>query len=323
MYTRILVPLDNSTLAEHAIPTAELLARSAGASLDLVYVHEPEMTAGYPDAPWNAARRSSEESYIHTIADEVRSSSGVPTTGVVVVGHAAAAICEHARASRADLIVSTTHGRTGISRAWIGSVADAVARHAPVPTLLLRPAPGADPNRVHIPPPVVRHVLVPIDGLSMSQAALAGPAEFARSAKARMIVVSVVEPVPMIMPDLTLPYTAPSAIPDMEATEALVQEAKLRLAPIARHLTDSGVRQVEWHVVVDPSIAHATLEGVREYGADIVAVPISDRGPTRLAAGTLADHIMRGCRSPVLLYRAQGAVKEAGPVANTTESCTV
>ena len=139
MFTKLLVPLDNSPLAEQALPTAQSIARCAGAAMELVYVHQPQAFAGYGDAPWNAARRSSEESYVRAIADEVRKGANVNVEGSLATGAAAAGICARAVDVGADLIVMTTHGLTGMSRAWLGSVADGVVRQTPISRLAASP----------------------------------------------------------------------------------------------------------------------------------------------------------------------------------------
>src|SRR6185503_2096413 len=96
MFTKLLVPLDNSELAEQALPTAEWLARAGGAAVELVYVHQPSPGAGYADAPWNAARRSSEESYVRAIADEIRTGASLSIHGALATGSPAEAICTRA-----------------------------------------------------------------------------------------------------------------------------------------------------------------------------------------------------------------------------------
>jgi nucleotide-binding universal stress UspA family protein len=135
---KILVPLDGSRTAEAAVPIALRLAREPKTSLVLVAVanvhHSPEPAPAEPEiAPVQEARSYLETARAHLLPD----AEGVVTT--VWSGPAAAAIVAAAQRYGVDLIVMTTHGRTGCERDMFGSVADAVLREAPMPVLVLRP----------------------------------------------------------------------------------------------------------------------------------------------------------------------------------------
>ena len=238
MFTKLLVPLDNSPLAEQALPTAQSIARSAGAAMELVYVHQPQPFAGYGDAPWNAARRSSEESYVCAIADEVRKGANVNVEGSLATGAAAEGICARALDAGADLIVMTTHGRTGMSRAWLGSVADGVVRQTPIPVLLLRSAEAK--GRTKTERASFKRVLVPLDGSPASEMILAPAAALAAADGGRLIIVEVVPPIPLVVPDVTMSYGTSPMIPDPEATDAAVHATLLRLQEIAARCFERG-----------------------------------------------------------------------------------
>ena len=134
MFKVILLPLDGSSMAEHALAPAIAVARECRAGLQLVYARDVT-TSG------RRAKRTGEgiaPGYVDAIAREITTGTGLFADAVTVSGSAADAICQHARAVRADLIVMTSHGRTGIRRAWMGSVADAVVRESDLPVLMLR-----------------------------------------------------------------------------------------------------------------------------------------------------------------------------------------
>ena len=181
MLERILVPLDRSALAEQAIGQAMLIARGAGASIDLVLVHTPFPFAGFSGKRWDETEWKVEHDYLEAVARDVQSCSSRPVTHAVMRGAATEKICE--RATDADLIVMTSHGRTGLSRAWLGSVADGVVHRTPVPVLILRAERPTQPRGAG------RHgferILVPIDGSELSGEAL-GPA--IELAKARLAI---------------------------------------------------------------------------------------------------------------------------------------
>ena len=127
MFRKLLVPLDRSSLAEEAIGQAASVARESGASIDLVLAHEPIAFGGFADLPWESDS-SAEQKYLESIAAELESGAHVRATCAVVRGAPGDMIGQRARDIGADLIIMTSHGRTGFSRTWLGSVADAVMR---------------------------------------------------------------------------------------------------------------------------------------------------------------------------------------------------
>src|SRR3954470_4384973 len=137
MFTKILVPLDRSALAEQALGRAAAIARASHATIDVVLVHQPLPAAGWSDLPANADMWGDEHTYLETVARELSSGAGIPATHAMLRGNPVEMICMHAKDVRTDLIVMTSHGRTGLSRAWMGSVADGVLRHSSLPVLML------------------------------------------------------------------------------------------------------------------------------------------------------------------------------------------
>jgi nucleotide-binding universal stress UspA family protein len=141
--TQILVPLDGSALAQAALVPALELARKYGARLLLMRAaeaHTPPM-ADPIDAQVAAVREA--EQYLAGVRDQVKRAGATDVDVSVWYGAPAQAIVEAAKYRKADLIVMSTHGRSGIGRLVLGSVAEKVLRATAVPILLLRP--GAAP----------------------------------------------------------------------------------------------------------------------------------------------------------------------------------
>lgn len=138
----ILVPTDFSPLAEKATYYAIALAQKLDARVELVHawaipiVSYPDMAvplpATYIDDIAKDAQRSMDKAMI------AFRTPGVALTGAVVCGDAREAIVDSATQRKADLIVMGTHGRRGLKRALMGSVAEAVIRHAHCPVLVVR-----------------------------------------------------------------------------------------------------------------------------------------------------------------------------------------
>jgi nucleotide-binding universal stress UspA family protein len=144
MYTRIVVPLDGSELAEVALRHANELSRMSGAPLHLVRIVDvmtgrPYGTylaveaAGYAEALKVEELESA--TYLATMKDRLERAGYIATTELRR-GPASHEIIQLARTG--DVIVMATHGRGGLRRWLLGSVAEEVVRHAPVPVLLIR-----------------------------------------------------------------------------------------------------------------------------------------------------------------------------------------
>jgi nucleotide-binding universal stress UspA family protein len=137
---KILVPLDGSEIAESALPTAaELASESPGATLALIRAAEahPMLVGDSVAAQVNAVREA--EEYLKKVSDRL-TSQGLKVTTSVWYGPAATSIVEAAKFGNADMIVMTSHGRSGIERLVLGSVAEHVLRGTTTPILLLRAA---------------------------------------------------------------------------------------------------------------------------------------------------------------------------------------
>jgi nucleotide-binding universal stress UspA family protein len=135
----ILVPLDGSRLAEQALGPAADLARLLLAPCTLLRVLEPAGIAT-ESASLEAARTAAALVYLETVADRLRGQDLVVQTRVAVAAHPAKAILGEARAQQGTVIALATHGRGGLTRVVLGSIADKVLQTAPGPVLVYRPA---------------------------------------------------------------------------------------------------------------------------------------------------------------------------------------
>jgi len=302
---RLLVPLDRSAVAEQAIGHAVAIARACHAALDLVIVSEPEaLSILSDDAAAVEAKVRTDTLYVRELAHEVSATECIPTTHAVLRGEVVAGIAARARAIGADLIIMTSHGRTGLSRAWLGSVADGVIRSAPAQVLMLRPT---KERAMPAPCGLYRRILVPLDGSPEAREILRPAATLAQCTNARIVLVRVVRPAPMITSDASLALLYPLLLRDEVATTSLVDKAREELAELARQLAARGI-DVEHDVVVAEHVAVAVLDFARARGADLIAMSTTGRGTSRLVIGSLADKIVRGTELPVLFSTPAHAV---------------
>lgn len=144
MYKTILVPLDGSPRAELILPHAASLAVKYGAKLVLLQVVEPmvAMVTPYDMVPYvdkDAAERSITEAkaYLASKEGELRGQN-IVVKSIVESGPVVSVILEAAERENADLVAMASHGRTGLSRVFYGSVAAGVLHKADRPLLLIR-----------------------------------------------------------------------------------------------------------------------------------------------------------------------------------------
>jgi len=140
---RILVPLDGSEMAEQVLPTTADVARAIGAEMVLlrvvtlqVYGSSEAMWYPGPDG-WVEAITQAAVTYLNEVADSLRE-RGVGVTVATETGPVAETIIRFAEANLIDLVAMCTHGRTGLVRWALGSVADRVLRGGSAPVLLVR-----------------------------------------------------------------------------------------------------------------------------------------------------------------------------------------
>ncbi len=306
MYRTLLVPLDGSRFGEHALPLAAGIARRAGAALRLARVHPPapvgEGVAAFATekAAWAVAK-----SYLEEVAGRLGACAGIKPTTCVLDGPVADTLREYAIGQGVDLVVMSTHGRGPFSRFWLGSVADQLAHCLPMPLLLVRPhdAP-VDLARE----PVLKRLLVGLDGSPLAEEVLGPALALARLTGAAVALLRVVPPPPVYGMDLP-PYAAAGASADLEILEDLRREADAYLTGVATRLRGEG-HAVEARVVVHAHAATALLEEAERAGCDLIALATHGRrGLPRLFLGSVADKVVRGAAVTVLLHRPLPAVR--------------
>jgi nucleotide-binding universal stress UspA family protein len=147
----ILLPTDFSECANYALSYATSLARAASAPIICLHVVEPVVpTVGYtglteplPIADLSEQLEESAERELPKIAT-CEECSGLNVEEVIAHGDAAAEIVRVAKERNVDLIVISSHGRTGLGRILFGSTAESVVRHAPCPVLVVKPTKESD-----------------------------------------------------------------------------------------------------------------------------------------------------------------------------------
>lgn len=307
MYSSILVPLDGSAFAELALPVAAALARRHGATLHLLSVHvrliEPLQVQGAPvyDTAFDDERLRELQAYVDGAAARLQD-EGVRVQAAVVAGGASAGATLAREAGRlgAGLIVMTTHGRGGFTRAWIGSVATETVRETPVPVLLVRgtEVDGRPVGAAQLPTEGP-HILVPVDGSALAEAAVAAAVAFGRPLGARYTVLRVVRTA-----DSRLPYDQTFWTPaEQAAMHAQRAEAERYVDTLVERERGRGLG-VEGIVVLESDVTRTIMRTAEAEGADLIALSTHARGAVgRAVLGSTTDKIVRAADLPVLVVR--------------------
>ena len=298
MYHSVLVPLDGSALAESALPVASALAEGLPAQLRLVHVYRLTVVdelARYGVA--GEAARSIAEHYVLGIADRLRAGGMTNVSATVVDGHPAEAIAAHAVETRTDLIVMASHGRTGVSRFWLGSVADGVVRSANTPVLMVRgrAAPTERPTA-----PLFARILVPLDGSVTAEAIVPHAITIAKLGGSKVHLLRVEEPAESLRTSVWVLAQEPDDLADRltradHDLHTLIDRFESDWAP-----TKPTAEARAGHRSGDTIVAVAS-----EREADLIAMTTHGRGASRMMVGSVADKVLRGTQCSVLLVRSR------------------
>ncbi|HKV57378.1 MAG TPA: universal stress protein [Ktedonobacteraceae bacterium] len=320
MFQRILVPLDGSMRAERAIPIAARIARASSGSVVLARVVSKPSGLWPSVAPQTtlvqqilADDLAEAEGYL-SVATRSPELQGVTTETVVRFGPTVSSILAVADSYQSDLIVLCSHGYTGITRRIMGSVAEKLAREAPVPVLVLREG-GPIPGGAYADARPLR-TLVPLDGSADAKAALEPAAHLIAalggSAPGELHLVRVVQPVATSSDEGGMLTASQKARGYLSATAEHIREGLVAPAVAQYDLA------VSWSVAVDSYVAETLVrtaentEAVEDGSSafadfDIIALATHGRdGWQRWVMGSVTEHILLGTKLPLLIVPPQG-----------------
>jgi nucleotide-binding universal stress UspA family protein len=271
-FDHIIAATDFSELGDAAVARAGWLAKQLGAKVTLVHVFDPMPlgpAAGYPTAiftavPDVASLRREIDKHLERVADKAL--QGVEVEARLRLEHnsASLALCNLAEETAADLLVIGTHGRTGLSRLLIGSVAEVTLRHAPCSVLAVRGAAR---------PP--KKLLVATDFSPASTPALETAALLAKALGAEVTVLHV--------------YVAPPPIWGERQRELDDIDKELRDTLRERH-TGLLEQPAELALMRSDNAALAISDYAKEHDIDLVVVATHGRtGIKRLVVGSVAE----------------------------------
>ena len=306
MYKRMLVPLDGSELAEVVLPYARELAGRLDLELRLLHVCEPDsatsefMCRAYIMHVAEMARMQSREVQMKTGAtSRVKT---VDAIGKVVTGHPAEEIIHYASENNIDLILMGTHGRSGVKRWVLGSVADKVLRVSHIPIWLVR---AAVPEEIIYDEWSKRKMLVLLDGSKLAESVLPHVEALAKQRGTELINV-------ILLRVLEEPYVNadyPEASMDLtwdqhvrRIREHFKRDAQEYLLGVQQRLAKAGLN-VTSKVLMGEPVDQIINYALQNHPNLIVMTTHGYSGISRWEHGSVADRVLRAASSPIFLVR--------------------
>ncbi len=313
MFQRILVPLDGSPRAERALPVAARIAQASAGSVVLLQVISPpvDCSGGLAPAPLITEQLFETElaeatSYLTTMtqSEQLRE---IPTQTEVRFGLPVPHILGVVESQAVDLIVLCSHGRTGFTRWVLGSVAQRVIHHSPVPVLVLReggPAlPEAGTATAH---PLC--AVVALDGSPLAETALLPAAHLvaalAAPLQATLHVMHVIKPLASATDEGVSPQDDAEAVEQAQAYLVSVREYLLERA------SDLNLT-VTWSVTRASDVAQAIITTAEQAAGvargstcDLLVTATHGRGGLeRWVMGSVTERVLEGTKLPMLVVR--------------------
>jgi len=303
LYERILVPLDGSELAQIALPYAEKLAGVLGSQIILIYVSEStedrynHMHQFYLQQMVEAAKQNAQR-YL-----DKQDERTIKVDSMILVGDPAEEIVDYAGKEDIGLIVMSTHGRSGIKRWAMGSVADKVLRSAKQPMAIIR-AKGARPDMLG-ERNILSKILVALDGSKESEAVIPYIEELASKLQAEVILLQV------IAPDYHI-YAAGGPEYGVYAEQQMESMKKFARDYLEEIITRLKRREVTAKAeIMFGTAAETILNFADQANVSMVAMTTHGRsGVSRWALGSVAERVLRAGNTPLLLVRTPGATTE-------------
>ena len=310
MYSKIVVPLDGSEYSEQALPCAVMIARALSVPVELVEAFDvlpPAVRNRNSIQALNLMLEEAQRHSLHYLSSILArlESDGCSAYVTTLRGTPDRAIVAEATADPDALVVMATHGRSGISRWALGSVADKVLHTMPNPLLIIRPV--ADASSVPAP---FRTVLAPLDGSELAELSLSHAVALASALDIPLSLLRVSHSADFYRSHLA--RTAPAAVrgaasgrmsapalarADADEVNTYLDAVQDRLAAggndiavTASHLQDDNVAQA----ITDQAEAQQSVVVMSTHGRS---------GISRAVWGSVTDRVVRHSGLPVMVIR--------------------
>ena len=310
MYSKVIVPLDGSELSEQALPFCQLVARSMSVPIELVEaydilppaVHDRHTSQVVSEMLSDARRRS--ETYLTSIRESLEAAGNAASVSMLY-GAPADAIVALASADPDALVVMSTHGRGGIARWALGSVADKVLHTVSNPMLIVR-ANAAHPASADTS---LKTVLVPLDGSGRAELSLPHAAGMAAALTAPISLLRVTPTADYYRHHLSAATLRMGAAADSapmsanEMVDADAGEVSAYLSGVKGRLAVNHVHEVATYHQQSQNVAQVIIDKAMEQPSLVVMTTHGRSGIGRLVLGSVTDRVVCHSSLPVLVIR--------------------
>lgn len=285
-------------MAEVAVPYVALLARRLGSEVILLNICPPGQEL----------YRHMHRIYLEQVADRLRGGIKKGKAGgaggrvwvKTLVGKPADVISDYANRNRIPLVAMAAFGGSGRKTWLLGSVADKVVRAVNAPVLLVRTSNGSPLSEK----PVIRRILLPLDGSEVSKRSLPCALELARKLKASITLFGMAEKAAFYSAHISFVPYCDGMTAEYERMEAVAERTVRRyLVALAKEVRQDGLR-ISHKVTLGIAPADDILQQAGKAGADLVVMATRGRSPlSRWAFGSVAEKVLRGGNLPLLLVK--------------------
>ena len=295
MYRQILVPLDGSKIAENVLPYARFLTAKLNIPAQLISVVEMPVSVNaekalYLDSLIERGVVTSQE-YLSRVA---KTFVGVNVTITVEKGNPEEIILASAEADEKILIAMATHGRSGIARWLLGSVAEKIVHEAKNPVFLVRAKDDAN-TRAQA---TLNSIIVPLDGSKLAESVLPTVIELATAMKLKVVLLQTFSLKQII-------YSYEDYLLDSAELQRVSKSGATRyLESKEQQLKNAGIEVLS--VVSEGEAAETIIELARGSPDSLIAMCTHGRsGVRRWILGSITEKVIRHAEDPVLAIRAK------------------
>lgn len=289
-YTKILVPLDGSELAERALIPALQIAQATGAQISLLRVATPLFLALDPLVYDQMNQQGEDEAaaYLRSLCAE-KIPPGISVSLATQSGPVAHLILQYAQDNGCNLIIMSSHGRSGVGRWVYGSIADKVLRGACCSVLIIRAQVETTAFTHH-------RLLVPLDGSLLAEKALEPALALAQAMAMELILLRAVNPVHLSLETQTMKQQA-DYLEDRELAEAESYMQQIHASLAKQHASLQTI-------IARAEAADAIIDFSETQPLDIIIMSSHGRsGISRWLYGSVTEKVLRGAPCATMVIR--------------------
>jgi nucleotide-binding universal stress UspA family protein len=321
MFKKIMVCLDGSELAEQIIPFGVSIARMNDAEIILFRAVSESSTLslnipGSTSVPVTTTnieaklKKDLEEAkdYLNTMVKSLEEETDLNVQAVTDLGVAGDSIVGYASENFVDLITISTHGRSGLERATFGSTADYVLRNTGLPNLIVRPKSEIQRKSRDKYNHLFQRILVCLDGSHLSEQILPYAVSQAKLSNGKLLLLRVID-APDSKIDVNLTATVPVAEKENEYFQNEEDEANKYLDNFADSFQKAGL-DAEKIVMHGKKAGEAIVDFAHNNAISLITMSTHGQGGWKRARfGSVADHVIRKSRLPILVIKPKEPIK--------------